>query len=87
MVDWRLRAVNHDLLEFVQLLAQLRRRHVEFRRETSSRAQHRAPGERCEMAPCARHEMTQADWQDASLRTLGIWFGEQTVRWSISCCW
>jgi hypothetical protein len=22
--------------------------------------------------------MTQADWQDASLRTLGIWFGEQT---------
>jgi hypothetical protein len=22
--------------------------------------------------------MTQSDWQDASLRTLGVWFGEQT---------
>ena len=33
-VDWRLRSANLDLLRFVQLLAQLRRRHVEFRRET-----------------------------------------------------
>jgi isoamylase len=78
-VDWRLRAVNHDLLEFVQLLAQLRRRHVEFRRETFLKgAASRAGVKDVRWLHARGTEMTQADWQDASLRTLGIWFGEQT---------
>ncbi len=78
-VDWRLRAVNHDLLEFVQLLAQLRRRHVEFRRETFLKgAASRAHVKDVKWLHAGGREMTQADWQDASLRTLGIWFGEQT---------
>jgi isoamylase len=33
-VDWRLRAANADLLDFVRLLARAAARHVEFRRET-----------------------------------------------------
>jgi isoamylase len=78
-VDWRLRAVNHDLLEFVQLLAQLRRRHVEFRRETFLKgAASRAGVKDVTWLNARGTEMTQADWRDASLQTLGIWFGEQS---------
>ena len=78
-VDWRLRAANHDLLEFVRLLAQLRRRHVEFRRETFLKgAASRAGVKDVTWLNVRGTEMTQGDWRDASLRTLGIWFGEHT---------
>jgi isoamylase len=78
-VDWRLRTVNHDLLEFVQLLAQLRRRHVEFRRETFLKgAASRARVKDVTWLNARGTEMTQADWRDANLRSLGIWFGEQS---------
>ncbi|MGO9931798.1 MAG: glycogen debranching protein GlgX [Steroidobacteraceae bacterium] len=78
-VDWRLRSVNHDLLEFVQLLAQLRRLHVEFRRETFLKgAASRAGVKDVTWLNARGAEMTQADWQDANLRALGIWFGEHT---------
>jgi isoamylase len=78
-VDWRLRAVNHDLLEFVRLLAQLRRLHVEFRRETFLKgAASRASVKDVAWLNARGVEMTQNDWQDASLRALGIWFGEHT---------
>ncbi len=78
-VDWRLRSVNHDLLEFVQLLARLRRLHVEFRRETFLKgAASRAAVKDVTWLNARGSEMTQADWQDANLRTLGVWFGEQS---------
>ena len=78
-VDWRLRATNHDLLEFVQLLAQLRRRHAEFRRETFLKgAASRASVKDVTWLNGRGAEMTQGDWHDANLRTLGIWFGERT---------
>jgi glycogen operon protein len=78
-IDWRLRAVNHDLLEFVQLLAQLRRLHAEFRRETFLKgAASRASVKDVTWLNGRGKEMTQADWQDSNLRTLGIWFGERT---------
>jgi glycogen operon protein len=77
-IDWRLRAVNHDLLEFVRLLAQLRRLHAEFRRETFLKgAASRASAKDVTWLNGRGTEMTQADWQDSNLRTLGIWFGER----------
>ncbi len=78
-VDWRLRGANHDLLEFVRLLAQLRRKHAEFRRETFLKgAASRARVKDVTWLNVRGTEMTQSEWQDADRRTLGIWFGEQT---------
>ncbi|HEX3398669.1 MAG TPA: glycogen debranching protein GlgX [Steroidobacteraceae bacterium] len=78
-VDWRMRATNHDLLEFVRLLAQLRRLHAEFRRETFLKgAASRAGVKDVTWLNVRGTEMTQSEWQDANQRTLGIWFGERT---------
>jgi isoamylase len=78
-VDWRLRVANPDLLEFVRLLAQLRRRHAEFRRETFLKgAASRTGVKDVTWLNVRGTEMTQSEWKDANQRTLGIWFGEQT---------
>ena len=78
-VDWRLRGANHALLEFVQLLARLRRLHVEFRRETFLKgAASRAGVKDVRWLNMRGTEMATADWQDSSLRALGIWYGEHT---------
>jgi len=77
-VDWHLRSVNMDLLRFVQLLAQLRRRHVEFRRETFLKgAASRAAVKDVTWLNVRGTEMKQGEWQDENLRTLGIWFGKR----------
>jgi isoamylase len=77
-VDWHLRSVNSALLRFVQLLAQLRRRHVEFRRETFLKgAASRARTKDVTWLNAHGNEMKPADWQDGNLRSLGIWFGKQ----------
>jgi isoamylase len=76
-LDWHLRSVNADLLRFVQLLAQLRRRHVEFRRETFLKgAASRARVKDVTWLNVGGGEMKQGEWQDGNLRTLGIWFGK-----------
>jgi isoamylase len=78
-VDWRLRGANHDLLDFVRLLARLRRMHVGFRRETFLKgAASRASVKDVTWLNVRGTEMTQGEWQDATLHTLGIWFGERT---------
>jgi glycogen operon protein len=78
-VDWRLRSANHGLLEFVQLLARLRRVHVEFRRDTFLKgAASRAGVKDVRWLSARGTEMTAADWQDSSVRALGIWFGAHT---------
>jgi glycogen operon protein len=75
-VDWRMRATNPDLLEFVRLLGHLRRRHAEFRRETFlNGAASRAGVKDVTWLNVRGTEMTQSEWRDASQRTLGIWFG------------
>ncbi len=75
-VDWRLRSVHHDVLEFVRLLAQLRRRHVEFRRETFLKgAASRAKVKDVTWLNVRGTEMTAGDWQDAGMRAMGIWYG------------
>jgi glycogen operon protein len=77
-VDWRLRSVNRDLLRFVQLLARLRRRHVEFRRETFLKgAASRVGAKDVTWLNVGGTEMKQGEWQDGSLRALGIWFGKR----------
>jgi isoamylase len=77
-VDWHLRSANLALLRFVQLLAQLRRRHVEFRRETFLKgAASRARVKDVTWLNVHGNEMKQAEWHDGSLRSLGIWFGKQ----------
>jgi isoamylase len=76
-VDWHLRSTNADLLRFVQLLAQLRRRHAEFRRETFLKgAASRAGVKDVTWLNAGGTEMKQGEWQDANLRTMGIWFGK-----------
>jgi glycogen operon protein len=76
-VDWRLRSRNLNLLRFVRLLAHLRRRHVEFRRETFLKGvASRASVKDVTWLSARGTEMTQGEWHDASLRTLGIWFGK-----------
>jgi glycogen operon protein len=77
-VDWRLRSANQDLLEFVRLLARLRRTHVEFRRETFLKGSaSRARAKDVTWLNVRGCEMKQSDWQDPEVRTLGVWFGEQ----------
>ncbi|MGA9027641.1 MAG: glycogen debranching protein GlgX [Steroidobacteraceae bacterium] len=76
-VDWRLRSTNAELLQFVQLLAQLRRRHGEFRRETFLKgAAVRAAAKDVAWLHMRGDEMTQEDWQNSDLRVLGVWFGK-----------
>jgi isoamylase len=78
-VDWRLRSANYDLLEFAQLLARLRRLHVEFRRETFLKgAASRTGVKDVTWLNVRGTEMTQSEWQDSDLCTLGMWFGEHT---------
>jgi isoamylase len=78
-VDWHLRAANQGLLKFVQLLAHLRRRHVEFRRETFLKGiASRASVRDVTWLNAQGIEMTQGDWHDPNLRCMGIWFGEQS---------
>ena len=77
-VDWRLRSANYELLEFVRLLARLRRVHVEFRRETFLKgAASRAAVKDVTWLNVRGTEMSQSEWQASELRTLGMWFGEQ----------
>jgi glycogen operon protein len=77
-IDWHLRSANADQLRFVQLLAQLRRRHVEFRRETFLKgATSRASVKDVTWLNASGIEMKQSEWHDENLRTLGIWFGRQ----------
>ncbi len=78
-VDWRLRTTNQDLLEFVRMLAQIRRRHVEFRRETFLKgAASRAKVKDVSWLNLRGTEMTSADWQDGGLRGMGIWYGKHS---------
>jgi glycogen operon protein len=76
-VDWRLCAANAELLKFVRLLIQLRRRHGEFRRETFLKgAKTRAGAKDIAWLHPRGGEMTQGDWQNTELRCLGAWFGK-----------
>jgi isoamylase len=77
-VDWRLRDVNQDLVQFVGLLSRIRRQHPELRRETFLKGLASRTGVKdvSWLHPLGR-EMTQNDWRDGDLRTIGILFGNR----------
>ncbi len=77
-VDWELAETHGDLLRFVRHLAQLRLRHAEFRRETFLKGTvSRAGIKDIAWLHPRGDEMTQVDWADGNLRTLGAWFGKR----------
>jgi len=77
-VDWRLCEANQDLVRFVRLLAGVRRQHAELRRETFLKGTPSRTGVKDVSWLHARGgEMTQNDWQDGGLRTMGILFGNR----------
>jgi len=77
-IDWRLRSVNQDLVEFVRLLTTLRRQHAELRRETFLKGTASRTGIKdVSWLHTRGGEMTQNDWHDANGRTLGILFGNR----------
>ncbi|MEA3133686.1 MAG: isoamylase, partial [Gammaproteobacteria bacterium] len=77
-IDWRLCDVNQDLVQFVRLLINVRRQHAEFRRETFLKGTASRTGVKDVSWLHARGgEMTQNDWQDGNVRSLGILFGNR----------
>jgi isoamylase len=77
-VDWRLLDVQQDLVRFVRLLAAIRRQHVELRRETFLKGTASRTGVKdVSWLHIRGGEMTQNDWQDGSVRTLGALFGNR----------
>jgi isoamylase len=78
-IDWNLCATHRDLVDFVRLIAQLRRGHAEFRRETFLKGTASRAGVKDVSWLHARgSEMSLDDWQDGALRTLGMWFGKRS---------
>jgi isoamylase len=78
-VDWNLATSRAHLVDFVRLVAHLRRCHVEFRRETFLKGTaSRVEVKDVTWLHARGAEMTQDDWRDRNLRTLGIWYGKRS---------
>jgi isoamylase len=74
-LDWSACEREAELVEFVQLLARVRREHGEFRRETFLKGIASGPVAKDVRWLHARgSEMTQYDWRDMQLRSLGVEF-------------
>ncbi len=79
-IDWSLLETNRDLWRFTRHLAHLRRRHAEFRRDTFLKGiASRAGAKDVTWLHPRGEEMSQADWQDGDLKTLGVWYGPRTA--------
>jgi len=77
-VDWSLCNANQDLVEFVRLLTKLRHQHAELRRETFLKGTASRTGVKdVSWLHMRGGEMSQNDWQDGNLRTLGVLFGNR----------
>jgi isoamylase len=77
-VDWSLCNANQDLVEFVRLLTKLRHQHPELRRETFLKGTASRTGVKdVSWLHMRGGEMSQNDWQDVNLRTLGVLFGNR----------
>jgi glycogen operon protein len=78
-IDWGLREANRELVEFVRSLVEIRRINEEFRRETFLKGTAlRGAVKDVTWLHARGSEMTEGDWHDQSLRTLGIWFGKRS---------
>ncbi len=77
-VDWSLCNANQDLVEFVRLLTKLRHQHAELRRETFLKGTASRTGVKdVSWLHMRGGEMSQNDWQDVNLRTLGVLSGNR----------
>jgi isoamylase len=77
-VDWSLCSANQDLVQFVRLLTKLRHQHAELRRETFLKGTASRTGVKdVSWLHMRGGEMSQNDWQDVNLRTLGVLFGNR----------
>jgi glycogen operon protein len=77
-VDWSLCTANQDLVQFVRLLTKLRHQHAELRRETFlKRTASRSGVKDVSWLHMRGGEMSQNEWQDVNLRTLGVLFGNR----------
>jgi isoamylase len=77
-VDWSLRSANQDMVQFVRLLTKLRHQHAELRRETFLKGTASRTGVKdVSWLHMRGGEMSQNDWQDVNLRTLGALFGNR----------
>jgi glycogen operon protein len=77
-VDWSLCNANQELVQFVRLLTKLRRQHAELRRETFLKGTASRTGVKdVSWLHLRGGEMSQNDWQDGNLRTLGVLFGNR----------
>jgi glycogen operon protein len=72
-LDWSLATKNADLVEFVRRLSDLRRSRLWLRRDTFLKGSRRSAAARdvTWLHPAGR-EMTEADWNDGSLRCLAV---------------
>jgi glycogen operon protein len=78
-IDWRLFEANQDLFQFVRLLTKVRRDHVELRRETFLKGTPSRTGFKdVSWLHMRGGEMTQNDWQDGNLWTVGILFANRS---------
>ena len=77
-IDWGLQVQNEELVAFVRLLARLRRRRAELRRETFLKGTPSRTGVKDVSWLRARGgEMTQDDWLGGDVRTMGALFGNR----------
>jgi isoamylase len=77
-VDWSLCSANQDLVQFVRLLTKLRQQHAELRRETFLKGTASRTGVKdVSWLHMRGGEMSQNDWQDVNLRTLGVLLGNR----------
>jgi glycogen operon protein len=77
-VDWSLCSANQDLVQFVRLLTKLRHQHAELRRETFLKGTASRTGVKdVSWLHMRDGEMSQNDWQDVNLRTLGVLLGNR----------
>jgi isoamylase len=77
-VDWSLCSANQDLVQFVRLLTKLRHQHAELRRETFLKGTASRTGVKdVSWLHLRGGEMSQNDWQDVNLRTLGVLLGNR----------
>ena len=72
-LDWSLAETNADLVQFVRALTDLRRSRLWLRRDTFLKGTRRTAAARdVTWLHPAGHEMTEADWNDGSLRCLAV---------------
>jgi isoamylase len=77
-VDWSLCNANQDLVQFVRLLTKLRHQHAELRRETFLKGTASRTGVKdVSWLHMRGGEMSQNDWQDVNLHTLGVLLGNR----------